>query len=60
MTEEAKIVQVLWDYMEGNLSLDEAVERFRMEGSNLDREEIEEFLTETPRANLYNIRGERV
>lgn len=60
MTEEAKIVQVLWDYMEGNLSLDEAVERFRTEGSNLDRQEIEEFLTETPRANLYNIRGERV
>ena len=51
--EFASEIAIIFDYMDGKLSLDEAIHE--LEGGDLCYREIREFLLQQPRFNVYHM-----
>ncbi|MBO73976.1 MAG: hypothetical protein CMD33_01740 [Flavobacteriales bacterium] len=59
MSEVVEMIRVQFDYMDGKLSLREALDAFEECGSDCTRGQLEKMLRESPRYNVTNIKEPR-
>jgi hypothetical protein len=59
MSEVADMIRVQFDYMNGKLSLQEALDAFEECGSDCTRDVLEKILRESPRHNVLSIKEPR-
>ena len=59
MSEVASMLRIQFDYMDGNLSLEEAINALEACGSSCTRETLEKLLRESPRYNVVQFQDSR-
>ena len=59
MSEVAEMLRVQYDYIDGKLSLQEAITEMQACGSECTRETIEKLLRDSPRDNVVQFHGSR-
>ena len=55
----ADMIQIGFDYMEGELSLDEAVNKMRASGAESTEETLRHLLLSTPRFNVFQLHEQK-
>jgi len=59
MSEVVEMLRVQFDYIDGKLSLQEAITEMQARGSECTRETIEKLLRDSPRDNVVQFHGSR-
>ena len=55
----ADMIQIGFDYMEGELSIDEAVNKMRASGAESTEETLRHLLLSTPRFNVFQLHEQK-